>query len=497
MADRILAISRSPSNARVNDRLQERLARAMVKPQRAGSFSSHLPSAGVLSQASTPRLSNDARSSLDSTVEIIDDSAATSVKQADTASNFTSISNDFDVSAKDSRATQLGTESSQIEGGHNSDERNQLPEMADNTESKISDIARLLSVDSPSEATSWSIDETIPAPLQVDHEDSDARLRGEIHDYIERIDALQSKLKYLAKEAAETARRAASSAEPGSIEKQLLEKDERIALLLEEGQKLSKAELGNRATIKKLRQQITENNTAQAEGKKRVDKLEKDLAGAEARANRAEAGERRANDAASAQAKASRELETVTSERNALNLKVQDLKSHLDGLVARSNAVEEKARSEALEEARRHIAELEDHLSSARIERELSEEKLRREIASLRESLEREKEGARALEAELKGEQSILESKMESLRVRAEEASSSAAGDAQAKVLRQIETLQTQYTVASENWRGIEGSLLSRLGNVEKERDDIARRETDLRRKAREVVRRSLQIFSL
>lgn len=58
----------------------------------------------------------------------------------------------------------------------------------------------------------------------------------------------------------------------------------------------------------------------------------------------------------------------------------------------------------------------------------------------------------------------------------------------QAKLLRQIETLQTQYAVASENWQGIEGSLIARIAAVEKERDDIAKREADVRRKAREAV---------
>lgn len=65
--------------------------------------------------------------------------------------------------------------------------------------------------------------------------------------------------------------------------------------------------------------------------------------------------------------------------------------------------------------------------------------------------------------------------------------SSSASGDSQAKLLRQIETLQTQYAVASENWQGIEGTLTSRVAALEKERDEVAKRESDIRRKAREV----------
>lgn len=81
-----------------------------------------------------------------------------------------------------------------------------------------------------------------------------------------------------------------------------------------------------------------------------------------------------------------------------------------------------------------------------------------------------------------------MESKMESLRARAEEVSSGASGDAHAKLLRQVETLQTQYAIASENWQGIEGSMLGRIASLEKERDDLAKKEGDVRRKARELV---------
>lgn len=81
-----------------------------------------------------------------------------------------------------------------------------------------------------------------------------------------------------------------------------------------------------------------------------------------------------------------------------------------------------------------------------------------------------------------------MEGKMESLRARAEEVSSGASGDAHAKLLRQVETLQTQYAIASENWQGIEGSMLGRIASLEKERDDLAKKEGDIRRKARELV---------
>lgn len=336
--------------------------------------------------------------------------------------------------------------------------------------------------------TTLNRDEKTAAQWQEEYKAAESRWQEEMYGYIERIDALQSKLKYLAKDAADSAKKAAATAEPGSVEKQLQEKDERIALLLEEGQKLSKTEMDHRTAIKKLRQQLSENSKVQTEQKKKTDRLERDLANSEARAKRAEAAEKRANGSLTSQSKISRDLDAVTSERDALVQTVEEMKGQLARAVARAEAAEENAHSDALEQEKQRASALEEELASTKIERDIGEEKLRREISDLKETIGQEKERARMLEAELKGEQSILESKMESLRSKAEEASSGAASDTQAKLLRQIETLQTQYAVASENWQALEGSLMARLANVEKERDEVAKREGEMRRKIREVV---------
>jgi chromosome segregation ATPase len=339
-----------------------------------------------------------------------------------------------------------------------------------------------------------SVDSTrISVDLPADNDPNDEKTaeserQEEIHGYIERIDALQSKLKYLAKEAAESAKNAAASASPGSAKKQLLEKDEKIALLLEEGQKLSKSEMDHRTVIKKLRQQLADNARSQTDMKKRNEKLERDFANSEARAKRAEAAEKRATESLSSQAKTIKDFDAVSNERNALNQTVSEMKAQLSRALARAEAAEAKAHSDALEQEKRKVDELEEELANTKIERDINEEKGKKEIAELKEKLDQERDRARMLEAELKGEQSVLESKMESLRTRAEEASSGATGETQAKLLRQIETLQTQYSVASENWHSLEGSLLSRLANVEKERDDLSRKEGDLRKKIRELV---------
>ncbi|KAJ9202110.1 hypothetical protein DTO166G4_5994 [Paecilomyces variotii] len=485
------SVSRSSSTARKNDRLQERLARAMAKSNTAGSLASP-PSSGAPSRTSSPLPGNDPRSSIDSSAGNVEETVRSPTKERSPSitSSAPRSSHDSDRLLQDSKETQLELGEGPISTAASEEKETQHDEVDSKPETPevLQDRVQTSTPDTTG-ATPAPLNEyeATVAQLKADHKASESKWQEEMYGYLERIDALQSKLKYLAKEAAESAKKAAATAEPGSVQKQLLEKDERIALLLEEGQKLSKSEMDHRIAIKKLRQQLSENSKSQVEAKKKTDKLERDLAAAEARAKRAEAAEKKASESLSVQTKISKEVEAVAAERSSLKAMIQDLKDQLAQEKARAEAAEEKAQTEALEEERRRVAELQDDLSSAKIERELSEEKLRREIRDLKDGIEREKEKARVLEVELKGEQSAMESQMETLRARAEEVSSSAAGDSQAKLLRQIETLQTQYSVASQNWQTLEGSLLSRLANVEKERDECAKREGDLRRKVREL----------
>ncbi|RAL11415.1 M protein repeat protein [Aspergillus homomorphus CBS 101889] len=494
-------LSRSSSNARKNDRLQERLARAMVKNS-PGSLATQGSSRNS-SPVTSPNPSNGARSSMDIDSNLGSPSlnagrhsrSSSQVDGSTADGNESRNSHDSGDPRASNDMNRLSTETALPQQTSSENESDAVQDSTPGAakppvdEPDSSAPATLPRSTEPAEASSdtFNSQEKSVAQLQAEHKAAESHWQEEMYGYIERIDALQSKLKYLAKEAAESAKKAAATAEPGSMERQLREKDEKIALLLEEGQKLSKSEMDHRTAIKKLRQQLAENAKSQNETKKKTEKMERDLADAETRAKRAEAAEKRAYDSLSAQSKASRDLESVTAERNALSQTVQEMKGQLARAVARAEAAEAKAQSEALELEKRRATQLEEDLSSAKIEREISEGKLRREISDLQATIEQEKERARMLEVELKGEQSMLESKMESLRFRAEEASSGVAGDTQVKLLRQIETLQTQYAVASENWQTLEGSLLARLANVEKERDEATRRDGDMRRKIRET----------
>ena len=73
------------------------------------------------------------------------------------------------------------------------------------------------------------------ATMREEHAAAEKQRQEEMHTFLEKIDALQAKLQYLAKETVAAAKEA-NSATATSEEKRLAEKDERIALLMEEGE---------------------------------------------------------------------------------------------------------------------------------------------------------------------------------------------------------------------------------------------------------------------
>lgn len=325
--------------------------------------------------------------------------------------------------------------------------------------------------------------------LRSDYETSELQRQEEVHGYIERIDSLQAKLQYLAKEGLESASNAKNAAPSGSLEKKLAEKEERVILLMEEGQILSKKELTHMTAIKNLRAKVIEGNKEITEAKKKQEKAEKEAASLAERLKRAEGAEKSLSERDNVISRLRKELDAMRMERDTKDTIIANLKTQLEDDVASEKQAEAKIAHEALEAEKKRVAELEDDLSNLKIEKQLISDRAQIQIKELREKMDREAENARIAAMEMKNEQHMLESKLEVMRIRAEEVSSGATGDAQAKLLRQIETLQTQYAVASENWQGIEAALTARATNLEKERDEATKREAEVRRKAREVVR--------
>ncbi|KAL8712260.1 MAG: hypothetical protein Q9220_003411 [cf. Caloplaca sp. 1 TL-2023] len=329
--------------------------------------------------------------------------------------------------------------------------------------------------------------------MRLDYEAAELRRQEETHSYLERIDALQSKLQYLSTEAAQIARTAKLEAPLGSPEEKLAAKEEKIALLMEEGHKLSQTELKHMSIIRRLRAKATDDEKYSAELRKTSDRNEQAAREAQERAKRAEEAEKRVVGQVRSLPKLVEDLETMKQDRDSQDALIQDLQAQLSEATSAARREEEKQHADALLAEKTRTAALGDELSNSKIERELAERQYQTELREMREKSDREKERARVAEIERQGEQNILESRLEAYRARAEEASAGAGGDVQAKLLRQIETLQNQYAVASENWQGIEGSLLARAAALENERDDTVKKEADVRRKARETYPYTLQ----
>jgi len=329
-----------------------------------------------------------------------------------------------------------------------------------------------------------------PDPEQVRElkktlEDMVLQHQEEIHGYVERIDALEAKLQYLARETTDAARQDALAAPVGSAEKKLAEKDQQIAQLMEEGKNLASTERKHRDILKKLRAKIAEDEKELKRLRTVKEKSDKEV---ETLRKRARQAEDTSNDLQKRLDQTQKEVNSLRPELRSKDTVIADLKTQLQKATEQADAMAAKVNDQAREQDRRRIAELEDSVAALQVEKNLVADRAKTKETELKEKAERAMERSKALELELKAEVQVMESKLEAMRIRAEEASSGATGDSQAKLLRQVETLQSQYSIASENWQGIETTLLGRISNLEKERDEALHRESDMRRKAREAV---------
>jgi TATA element modulatory factor len=324
----------------------------------------------------------------------------------------------------------------------------------------------------------------------------------EIHQQLEKIDRLHANIAYLSAQLYDNASATAAAAKDGSDEKKEADKNVKIAQLLDEGGKLSKTEEKLRGDVKYLRMRLAEEKKDNADLTKSLEKAESDIRDLRISIQSAESREKSANDRINTLSSKERELETLRSEKADTTKEIQRLRRLLDEAERRADDADKQAQSKRLEEQMRVIAELNDELSNSRIEKRLVEDRVKSEMKDIKEEHNRQLEKSRISELELKAEIQVgaaksevfetnnlqnLEAKLEVLRLKSEEVSTNTATDSQAKLLRQIETLQSQYALAGDNWQGIEASLNNRLTVLEKERDELAKKEADARKKAREL----------
>jgi hypothetical protein len=489
----------STANKSTNDRLQERLARAVAAKnaaaatQRSSDASPARPprtSTEVSSANQSPRPSSDI-ASIDSSAQSALQDPSTTLPRQDASGTAPSV-----VIGNEQVQTQQGAPATNGERASVDSPRSSMQGERPYTSEPLPAIVpppqeELVHVSlSTSEKIVTSLDlyEKRISELERTLEDTQAQHQDELHSHVEQVDALQAKLQYLAREATETARKDASAAPAGSLEKKLAEKDQQVAQLMEEGQKLAVNEQKLRAAIKKLRSQVTADEKELNEQRLWRQKAETEIVGLREISRSADDSKKSNDESQKIISQLKRDLDRSKSTISSKDSTISELKGQLQEESDRAKAVAMKFNDQIREAGQQKIKELEDAVAALEVEKTLVADRAKAQATELREKAERAAERSRAVELEMKGEVQILESKLETLRARAEEASSGAVGDAQAKLLRQIETLQTQYSIASDNWQGMEASLVARAANLEKERDEALRRESEMRRKARESV---------
>ncbi|KAL2015057.1 hypothetical protein VTK56DRAFT_6417 [Thermocarpiscus australiensis] len=490
--------SRASSTARTNDRLQERLARAMAAKS-AGQKPDASAVRSSMSTQGSPRPSLDAtgRNSADSI-----DRASPTVNESAKQTQSPRDSQDLARQSQDG----IAAEARKVPSLNNGEEA-QEPAEDSNGARKSAELPPAVTSppqSMPAVVAPGSISQADTQPPAIDSSGDGPELEGEktledahlqhqeeIHGYVERIDALEAKLQFLAREVTDSARKAALAAPAGSVEKKLAEKDQMIAQLMEEGKNLASTEQKHRAILKKLRAKIAEDEKELSTLRVAKNKTDKEVEALRNRARRADELEKAHGDLQKLFDQTQKELSTLRPEIRSKDSTITELRARLQKATEQADAMTAKVNEQAREQDKRRIADLEEELAALRVEKNLVADRAKAQAADLREKAERANERARALELELKTEVQIMEGKLEAMRMRAEEASSGAAGDTQAKLLRQIETLQTQYSIASENWQGIEATLLARITALEKEREEALQRESEMRRKAREAAVRA------
>ena len=249
--------------------------------------------------------------------------------------------------------------------------------------------------------------ENIIDQMRADIEAAELKRQEEIHEYLERNDALQAKLKYLASEAADTAKTIAEQASPGSSEKRIAQQDEKIALLMEEGQKLSQNEMKQLTNLKKLRAKLAEEDKKAIQMKRTVQEMEVKLTTAEERAKRSETLLWDEQERSKGLERKEQELEKASQDSMSKSMTITRLEQEIVQAKRAAAADEAHKYKALLETEKQKSSSLEDELAVAKVERELGDDRHRAQLREIQGNLDHEKERGRVLEIDLRGEISV------------------------------------------------------------------------------------------
>lgn len=321
----------------------------------------------------------------------------------------------------------------------------------------------------------------------------DVSVTEELDSYKEKATSLESKIVFLSRE--EAARAKNEKLSSSGIQKKLAEKEEQIALLMEEGQLLSKKELKHMNTIKLLRSREKEQERIALDAKDRQERAEREAKRLKDKIKSLQEVEKRQTGDLRALSRLEIEVDNLKKEKLGYLSQIDGLEKTITSLKEKNDEAVLAAQSKALEAEKARSSDLQRELAQVQLELSVTGEKYKSEIKELEARISRDSSAWDTQRTKMDKDIRSLEAKVEMYRGRSEELSSGTSSDSQVTLLRQIEVLQSQHSIATENWNGIESNLQNRITNLEQQLEESNSREAYFRKKVKGLVSENRNIF--
>ena len=258
--------------------------------------------------------------------------------------------------------------------------------------------------------------ETHPSHLNLaDYEDSVEQGRAEFEaierqqsddaaNFLERIESLQAKLKFLAQDLLKDAVSTMNKPESSELQRQLAQKDEKIALLVQEGTQLSQNEVKLLSNNKKLRAKIIElerasvvmaqadmiSRTESKVLKEKVESLEK--------------GERHSAQIEESMSSLKAEIHRLLKQSETKDYQISELRNQAENSMSSATLEEVEKWKGRISTERKRVSDLEEELSNLRLEKDDVVNRSTLQIHELETKLDYESKTKKKVENDLQGE---------------------------------------------------------------------------------------------
>ncbi|KAG9954557.1 hypothetical protein KCU85_g457, partial [Aureobasidium melanogenum] len=417
--------SRSPSRSRLNDRLQERLAKAVASqnPSRSSTPlnqpTSPRSSLGSRQSADIPRPLPEAKDEVVSTpnaeVPVLDVSTPDAVEEPVSEPPITDPTPELVATEPPPTLLTSGLPINPARVSNDGqtrpsiDLRDEAPPEEKAEEEKVEEEKVEDQEEEPEVVASKDVSElnTELAQLRQENAEAEKQRQEEMLANLERIDALQAKLQYLAKETVAAAKEANSNSQATPQERKLAEKDERIALLMQEGEKLSKVEMRQGAAIKKMRLKTQQDEKAMADLRNRLARLEDSESDLKQRLKRTEQIEKQGAEQIKRYSILEKEVENHKSELASSKATIASLRSQLLEAERKAEEAENNAKESVAHADTNKLSAVQEQLEDAKLEKKLADDKWSAEVKRITEEARQQRQQASFRESELNNEISV------------------------------------------------------------------------------------------